>query len=194
MPTGIDALATRVVDAGPTVGPVRLICVDGPAGSGKTTWAAQLDLALRERHVSVETVHGDEVYEGWPVVRGAVDRIDAFTLLPERMSRWFLHPWAAGRPGGHRMWDWSTDAWGEERTVTAADVVILEGVALGSRLLRSHAALSVWIEASPDVRLERVLARDGAAIRAEMIRWQADEDAWHALDDTRDGADVRLAT
>lgn len=44
--TSVADLAGRVRDAAPQLGGVRLVCVDGPAGSGKTTLARRLSSAL----------------------------------------------------------------------------------------------------------------------------------------------------
>ena len=48
--TGFAALAERVRAAPPRLGGTRLVCVDGPAGSGKTTFAARLAAAARPGH------------------------------------------------------------------------------------------------------------------------------------------------
>ena len=65
---------------------------------------------------------------------------------------------------------------------------------MASSSLRRHAALTVWVEAEQDaVRLDRVLARDGEALRAEMLRWQVDEQRWFAVDGTREACDVRIS-
>ena len=186
---------SRILDSEPRVGPVRLVCIDGPAGSGKTTLASELATAL---HVAGPTpagaavVHGDEIYEGWDVVASAPDRVAAFGLLPQRISAWLLDPWREGRAGRHPVWDWYADAWGPDVEVPAAPVVILEGVGLGAAALRELAALSLWVEADPDIRLARVLARDGEQLHAAMLGWQRDEDRWHQLDRTRECVDVRL--
>ena len=55
-------VASRVLAAPPTLGTGRLVCVDGPAGSGKTTVAAALADVVPDAHV----VHCDELLEGWP--------------------------------------------------------------------------------------------------------------------------------
>ncbi len=170
------------------------MCVDGPAGSGKTTVAADLADALAASYGVVPVVHGDEVYEGWDVVAGAPDRVAAFALLTVRVDTWLLEPWRRGADGGHPVWDWHAGRWGADVVVPAAPVVILEGVALASRGLREHAALTVWVDADDDVRLDRVLARDGDALREEMLTWQRDEVAWHRLDGTCAAADVRIQT
>jgi hypothetical protein len=52
--------------------------------------------------------------------------------------------------------------------------------------------MSLWVEAAADIRLARVLARDGEQLRGAMLAWQHDEDLWHHLDRTRESVDVRL--
>ncbi|CAB4954586.1 unannotated protein [freshwater metagenome] len=184
----------RVIAAPPGVGPVRLVCVDGPAGSGKTTFASAFAAALTPHLEIVHVVHGDAVYEGWDVVADAPDRIAAFSWLATRIEQWLIDPWRLGRAGEHPVWDWHTSRWGSTQTVTCEGVVILEGVGLGSRALREQAALSVWVEADPTTRLARVLRRDGDAIGDHMRAWQSDEEVWHQIDATRDGSDLRIAT
>jgi uridine kinase len=184
----------RITSAAPTVGPVRLVCVDGPAGAGKSTVAALLAAALATECGAVPVVHGDEVYEGWAVVATEADRPRAFGALGARLETWLLDPWSRDEAGSHPVWDWESRAWGGTREVPAAPVVVLEGVGLASRSLRARAVLSVWVDADVSVRLRRVLARDGEAVRAEMATWQVDEDSWHRSDRTREDCDVRLRT
>jgi uridine kinase len=186
--------AARILGSSPSVGPVRLVCIDGPAGSGKTTLAATLaaELALVVGEVAV--VHGDEIYEGWPVVADSPDRVAAFGRLGGRLDTWLLTPWSSGLAGAHPVWDWSAGRWGTSRVLAPAPVAILEGVALGSRELRARAVLSVWVEADHEVCLTRVLDRDGEQLRAEMRSWQVDEARWHTGDATRRAADVRVRT
>jgi uridine kinase len=188
----LDDLVDRVVATAPSVGPVRLVCVDGPAGSGKTTVAAALATALRPEFGEVPVVHGDDLYEGWAVVADAPDRITAFGLFAGRVDSWLLEPWSRGEPAKHPVRDWYADAWGRTVSVPAAPVVILEGVGAASRALRSRAALVVWVEADPGMAIERVVARDGEAMRGEIVSWQRDESRWHEVDGTRAEADVRL--
>ena len=187
-------LADRITVAPPSVGPVRLVCVDGPAGAGKTSFAAELVQALEATHGPVPVVHGDDVYEGWAVVAGQTDRVAAFAALALRLDTWLIEPFRRGEDARLPTWDWYAGSWGAPHLVPAAPVVVLEGVALAARAVREHAALTVWLDADADVRLERVLARDGAALREAMLAWQRDEARWHALDGTRAAADVRVPT
>jgi uridine kinase len=189
--------AARVLGCEPRVGPVRLVCIDGPAGSGKTSLAGELAAALvaaRPELGEVPVVHGDEVYEGWDVVAAAPDRVHAFGLLAGRLDAWLLAPWREGRSGRHPAWDWHDARWGDDVEVATHPVVILEGVGLGAAALRANAVLTIWVDADAEVRLARVLARDGEQLRAQMTSWQRDENEWHRRDRTRDSADVRITT
>ena len=190
----VAALAARALRARPELGGVRLVCVDGPAGSGKTTVAAALVAQLAPLVGRVPVVHGDELYEGWDVVLGAPDRVTAFALLADRVQAQLLEPWREGGPAAYPVWDWHAAAWAEVRTVEPAAVVVLEGVGLGSRTLRAQASVAVWVDSDPAGRLERVLARDGEALREHLVGWQRDEQQWFALDATCAGCDVRLGT
>ena len=54
-----DHLLVRAAGIRPRLGGVRVIAIDGPAGSGKTT----LGDALAERGAAV--LHLDDLYDGW---------------------------------------------------------------------------------------------------------------------------------
>ena len=55
-----------------------------------------------------------------------------------------------------------------------------------------RAAFNIWIEARSSVLMDRVVARDGEAVRAEMITWQAHEAFFFENYSVREQADVRL--
>jgi uridine kinase len=188
-----SALAARVLRSDPTVGAVRLVCIDGPAGAGKTSLAARLVAALEPLVGVVPVVRGDDVYEGWAVVEGCRDRVDAFAALGPQLLTWLVQPWELGRPGSHPVWDWYAGSWGASRSVPAAAVVVLEGVGLAGAALRERATLAAWVDTRGN-RLHRVLERDGDALREEMLEWQRDEQRWFARDATRAGCTVRLTT
>ncbi len=175
----VPALAALARSAPPRCGRSRLLCVDGPAGSGKTTLAG----ALADELAAAPAVHLDDLYEGWDQEFGAP--------LVERIEGWLLRPWAEGRPGRYRRYDWQAQRFGDEWTqAPAAPFVMLEGCASASRRIRAVASLVVWVEVPADLRLRRGLERDGSDAADLWADWQAREAAHFAADATREAADV----
>ncbi|GAB6938312.1 AAA family ATPase [Isoptericola variabilis] len=156
----------------------RLVCVDGPAGSGKTTLATQLAVRF-----ACQVVHLDDLYEGWEAGPDGGAR---------RLGEWVLEPLEAGRAGRYRRYDWVRGEYAEAHDVEPAPVVVVEGCGAAARQVDGRAALRVWVEADDAVRLERGLARDGADSRDHWLKWMADERAHYAAERTRERADVRL--
>jgi len=173
------ALAEQVRLAPPRLGGTRLVCVDGPAGSGKTTVAGRLASALGADAV---VLHLDDLYAGWTIT-GAVARLQAGVL----------RPLAGGRPGAFRRYDWTAGRYSPDPIqVPPAPVLVVEGCGSSPRALDPFAVLRIWVEAPADVRVARGLARDGDGLAAEWRRWQHTEAAEFAREDTRARADVRV--
>jgi hypothetical protein len=177
--TTFAELADRVRAAPACLGGTRLVCVDGPAGSGKTTFAGRLVSTLGPGAV---VVHLDDLYAGWTIT-GAVPRLTAGVLRPV----------AEGRTGAFHAYDWGTRAFSADPTaVPAAAVLVVEGCGSGARALTAWRSLLVWVEAPQPLRMARGLARDGAELAPEWRRWQATEAAEFAREGTRERADVRV--
>ncbi|PUA79585.1 uridine kinase family protein [Nocardioides currus] len=173
--------ATRVLEhasaTAPTLGDGRLVCIDGPAGSGKTTLAE----ALAEL-TGAPVVHTDEMLEGWRGLPGLAASVDAL-----------LRPLAAGR-SSWRRWDWHASAWAERVPVAPAPLLVVEGVGAGAAAYDDLVTTLVWVEAEPEVRLDRWRRRDGEMMAAHWEQWLADEDALHARERTRERADLVYAS
>ena len=163
----------------PTLGRTRLICVDGPAGSGKTTLAAAIE-ALAD---DVTVVHCDELLQGWRGLPGLAATVEAL-----------LRPLAEDRTGTWTRWDWLADGWAESHDVRPGGILVLEGVGSWSPAYAELVGVLVWVEAPRAERLERGLARDGEQMRQHWLTWIDDEDALHARLGTRDHADLVLDT
>ena len=178
-PDAVAAAARRVLDAVPRLGRTRLVCVDGPAGSGKTTWAARLAAVLGP---GTAVLHMDDVYEGWTPA-GAFDRLAAGVL----------RPLAEGRAGAYHRYDWAAGRFEPVATpVPVPEVLVVEGCGSCPRAVDPWVVLRVWIEAPAELRLARGLARDGAGNEEHWRRWQALEPALFAAEGTRERADVRV--
>jgi hypothetical protein len=159
-----------------TLGPGRLMCVDGPAGSGKTTLAEELSSLS-----GAPVVHMDDLFEGWDGLACISDQLD--TLLP---------PLAEGQPGSYRRWDWPGGRWAETVVVPPAPLLVLEGV--GSSPLAHAALITVlaWVEVPYDLRMARGLERGGVGVAENWRRWAVDEQELFARERTRERADVVL--
>jgi hypothetical protein len=170
------ALADDLLGAPPLLGATRLAVVDGPAGSGKTTFATALAGRL-----GAQVVHMDDLYEGWSGLDDAV---------LDRLHDWVLAPLLAGRAGRYRRYDWVASAFAEWHDVPVAGALVVEGVGAAARRVDPHATLRVWVEAPADLRLARGTARDGEELRHEWLRWMDREAAHFAADGTRARADL----
>ena len=160
------------------LGSTRLVCIDGPAGSGKTTLAAAV-ADLSGAHV----VRMDDLYPGWAGLFEVDDEVIGL-----------LRPLSDDMTGYYRRFDWRDGEYRETHHVDPAPLLVLEGVGSGNRAWRDLVTTLVWVEAPADVRLARGLARDGEAQREHWVGWMRDEDRLFAEQDTRAHADLVLDT
>jgi energy-coupling factor transporter ATP-binding protein EcfA2 len=138
------------------------VLIDGPAGAGKTTLAAQIEQWLSPR---AKSWHLDDFYAGWQ------ENFDQEFLARTKT----LAPGARGEVRW-RAFDWSSLNFGEVTSAPRPPLLIAEGV--GAFLLGSErsptqmkSALRIWIECDAEVGLSRVIARDGKRYEEAMSRW-----------------------
>ncbi len=158
-----------------TLGPGRLLCIDGPAGSGKTTLAARVQTLSPGSHV----VHTDDLLDGW----------DGLARIEEQLAD-LLVPLSQGRAGSYRRFDWSSGQFAETVAVPPRPLLVLEGVGSGATRFAALRTVLVWVEAPHHVRLARSLARDGATFAAHWDQWARDEEQLFARQRTRLRADM----
>ena len=182
-PGDLARVVDLVLDRPAHLGRTRLVCVDGPAGSGKTTLAGLIEDRLARRGRTVQVVHMDDLYEGWT----------GLDTAEERVQEWLVEPLRDGREAAFRRYDWHTGQYAEWHVLPPVDVLVLEGVGSGCARHADHTSLLVWVEAPAELRLERGLARDGAALEDHWRRWMVEEDRFHRADRTRDRSDVVVA-
>jgi RecA/RadA recombinase len=174
-------LSQRVLDTPARLGPVRLVAVDGPTGSGKTTFADRLAGHLRSAGADVEQIHTDDLLDGW------ADMLDFWPRLEEGV----LEPLSHGRPGAYHRYDWHVRRFEPSpRPVPVPTVLIVEGVSSARAIVRPRLSASVFLAAREALRLVRAVARDGDGIRAELLRWIEAERLYFARDDTARSVDA----
>jgi len=170
-----DQLLELASSRPPTLGAGRLICVDGPAGSGKTTLAERL-ASLRP---GIRVVHMDDLYPGWD----GLPEVDA-------QLETMLRPIAAGEPGSYRRYDWHLGEFAETVTVPPVDLLVIEGVGSGSTTIDELVTVLAWVEAPSDLRMQRGIERDGEAFAPYWEAWARAERELFARERTRDRAHV----
>lgn len=168
-------MLTLLASRPPTLGAGRLLCIDGPAGSGKTTLAAAVVAASPGSRV----VHLDDLLDGWTGLPGVAVRLDPL-----------LSPLRRGEPGHYERYDWDAGRFAAMVPVEPTPLLVLEGVGAGSRRHASLATALVWVEVDDDLRLARGLQRDGEAARPHWERWMLDERRHFLDEDTRARADM----
>ncbi|MFE9849896.1 uridine kinase [Streptomyces sp. NPDC005576] len=158
----------------PSLGPVRLVAIDGHAGSGKSTLATRLAAALGAAPVlRLDDLATHEELFAW------TDRLHAQVLLP--LSR--------GERARYAPYDWTARRFGPERTLDPAPVVLIEGVGAGRRFLRPWLAALWWMELDRETSWARGRRRDGPALNGFWDSWTVAEDEHFAEDPSRPYAD-----
>ena len=172
------SLAHQIM-ARPTVHAVRLVGVDGAAGSGKSTFAAKLAVAL----------------SGAPIIP-----IDDFLAWDDLQAFWprfeaqVLEPLFAGKDLRYQKRDWTHD-WsgrglGEWREVKFNPVVVLEGIGAARRQVSARLCHAIWIDAELELRMARGIARDGEQARGLWEGFMPGEAEFLAADGARARADL----
>ena len=176
----VGDIVDQVRAAGVVCGSTRIVTIDGPAGSGKTTFSASLAAAL----VDCQIIHMDDLYDGWSQ--------DLERELPQRIETSIFEPLRLGAEPRYHRYDWHAHAFTEIVTVPRSRYLILDGVGSGNPLLRTSVALAIWIESDPQTLVGRVLDRDGEHLRDDILRWQQHESEYFAALGVKQAADLQL--
>jgi uridine kinase len=158
----------------PTLGAGRLVAVDGPAGSGKTTLGA----AVAEL-TGAQIVHMDDLMEGWGDMAGTGDQL-----------RSIVEPLAGGTAGSYRHYNWHEGRFDRTVPVPPAHWLVVEGVGAGNPVIAGNVTVLVWVEVDEELRLRRGLERDGVAMEDHWRTWMREEVGFFAAQRTAERADV----
>lgn len=156
-------LATQVLELPPSCGQTRLVAIDGPGGSGKSTFAGRLATALGEvegNDGAVDVIHTDD-FASWDNQFEWCPRLLDHVIVPLRHV-------TAGR---YQRYDWVARAFAEWHDVPAAAALVVEGVGAARREFSDDLAMAIWIDTPADLRLRRGIERDGESMREFWAQW-----------------------
>jgi uridine kinase len=179
----LDALVEHVSSSPPRLHGSRVVCIDGRAGAGKTSLAAELAASL-EPVGPVTTLHMDDLYEGW----------SGLPTVADHVMHQLVGPWTAGEPGRLAAWDWHRSARSVPVPVALTPFVLLEGVGSWSRGIEHVVSTLVWVECDEPTRRRRAMLRDGGLLEPRWDSWAADELLVHEREQTRVRADLVVDT
>ncbi|WAU80927.1 hypothetical protein O1Q96_14810 [Streptomyces sp. Qhu-G9] len=171
----LHALAPLLHRLPPSCGPVRLVGVDGHAGSGKTTFADRLAGVLGGAPV----LHLDDI--------ATHEELFAWT---GRLLREVVGPLGRGETAHYRPYDWQLRDFGPGRALPPAPVILVEGVGAGRRALRPHLAGLLWMELPHEDAWARGRRRDGSAQSDFWAGWVPAERRHFAEDPSEPFADL----
>ena len=163
---------------------MALYAIDGPAGAGKTTFAAKLEAELSLKG-TVKVIHMDDLYNGWDNALS-----NPLSEILDRISTAHL----AGREFVIKIFNWHTMAFDRQELITPTDYLIIEGVGAAQQIVRETGAITYWLDIEPEIGLQRVLDRDGAHLEVQMRQWQVDQDKHFARDETRENCEFKLTS
>lgn len=193
MPAGAAGFRTRVaaavLDPNAAIATVlrhagrsrhSVVLVDGPSGTGKSTFADSLHAGWPGG--AVRLVRLDHVYPGWHgLERGAL-----------HLRRDLVEPLRRAAPARWRRWDWADDAPGTLERMPPGRPLIVEGCGAFAAGAHLRTALRVWVTGPDDLRRRRALDRDDGGFDEYWDLWETEWRRHVARTRPDRRADVRL--
>ena len=156
-----------------------VISIDGPAGAGKTTLAKEIS----EKFLRCEIIHMDDLYRGWLLTLGPNLTRELESILDQLLESGSV---------SYRKFDWHANELGEYISFEKPEILILEGVGSGQGAIAERVDIKVWIDIPIQQGLNRVLERDGLAIKEEMERFLDEQEAHFTTEQTRERSDFHI--
>jgi uridine kinase len=159
----------------------RIFAIDGVAGSGKTTLATKLQWDIAGSQV----VHMDDLYSGWqePLSEDLIKRV----------CHEIINPLLKGTEVAYRKFNWHQQVFDETVKLPPTQTLLLEGVGAGQKAFRKMLSAIIWVEFEPTAGFERVIARDGEAIRMPMLNFLKDQNKHFSAELTNKVADYTIS-
>jgi uridine kinase len=176
--SNLSELVDKVNESSKKCGQTKIIVIDGPAGSGKTTLAKSLSGLLENCPI----IHMDEIYDGWENALSPKTSQD--------LVEWVINPLLESKSIEFVKYDWYLEKRIEKVVINLPKVLIIEGVGSSSFEISKHASLKLWIEVNKETGINRVLTRDGQQIQEQMKKWQSQESKFFIENNSKENSDI----
>jgi uridine kinase len=179
----IEKISSQVLELIDRGNQTPKILIDGRAGSGKSTFAEQLQQQLfRDGESAPRVIHMDNIFEGW----------DGLALGSDYMVRFILQPLARRETASWQDWSWVKNQRSSWREFSGGTPLIVEGCGSLTERSKEHADISIWLEASEEVRRERWIQRERHLEKFDF--WAAQELDFYAREKSQSLADLVIKT
>jgi uridine kinase len=170
-----------------------LVAIDGLGGAGKSTLAQLLEKQLRTLGWIVPVVKHDDFYLPFSQRENQATTEIGSDFDWKRLRDQVLIPIREGRSSHYQRYDWEADVLAEWHTISASDVVLVEGVYTMRCELTDLYDLKIWVECPRAIRLARGIARDGEKARSIWEQdWMPKEDYYVKTHLPRERADLSV--
>jgi dephospho-CoA kinase len=179
----IESLSAKILDQIDRGNQTPIVLIDGRAGSGKSTFAEKLQQQLfRDGESAPRVIHMDNIFEGW----------EGLSLGSDYLVRFILNPLSRKEVASWQDWSWVRNERSSWREFSGGTPLIVEGCGSLTERSKEHADISIWLEASEEIRRERWLKRERHLDKFDF--WAAQELDFYAREKSKSLADLVFAT
>jgi uridine kinase len=157
-----------------------VISIDGNTGAGKTTLAKSIETEFED----VAVIHMDDLYRGWLLTLGPTLTRELQSIIEQLNDDGIIT---------YSKFDWHKNEIGEEITIDAPKILVLEGVGSGQLSISDRVDIKVWIDIPAQDGFERVLTRDGKTNESEMKLFLLDQEAHFTAELTQERSDFQIS-
>jgi uridine kinase len=179
----IEKISSQVLELIDRGNQTPIVLIDGRAGSGKSTFAEQLQQQLfRDGESAPRVIHMDNIFEGW----------EGLALGSDYMVRFILQPLARQETASWQDWSWVKNQRSSWREFSGGTPLIVEGCGSLTERSKEHADICIWLEASEETRRERWIQRERHLDKFDF--WAAQELDFYAREKSQSLADLVIKT
>ena len=164
-----------------------IIGIDGRCTSGKTTLASAISALC-----NCSVIHTDDFY--LPKSKRSATATEVGSHMDFARLEAQLSSLREKKDAFYRPYICKTDSFGEQISVRAEGIIILEGSYSHHPVLKKHLDLAVFLSVEQGEQARRVRLREGERADAFFKKWIPEEERYHSAFDVKLNADISFDT